>query len=144
MSSSSYPRTEQMSVGPDNNQNGNIQEKDWSYKLGDCHDACFLSTKTFICPCVTYGENRSNITKKNNNIICSILYCFFCPCILGALSRYDVRRKYNIKGSLGVHIVFVVAAGKFLILLISLFIFYLLTNKCTLALFKNLERSKII
>ncbi|CAB4381291.1 unnamed protein product [Rhizophagus irregularis] len=122
MSSSSYPRTEQMSVGPDNNQNGNIQEKDWSYKLGDCHDACFLSTKTFICPCVTYGENRSNITKKNNNIICSILYCFFCPCILGALSRYDVRRKYNIKGSLGVHIVFVVAA----------------------ALFKNLERSKII
>ncbi|CAB4485170.1 hypothetical protein RhiirA5_426693 [Rhizophagus irregularis] len=101
MSSSSYPRTEQMSVGPDNNQNGNIQEKDWSYKLGDCHDACFLSTKTFICPCVTYGENRSNITKKNNNIICSILYCFFCPCILGALSRYDVRRKYNIKGSLG-------------------------------------------
>jgi hypothetical protein len=43
----SYPRTEQMNVDSnnqrENNQRANNnQEKDWSYRLGDCHDACFL------------------------------------------------------------------------------------------------------
>jgi len=91
-------------------------QRDWSYGLFGCFDACGTCLFSWCCPCFSYGQTQSRyrylaaqgrphpsggeLINSDCLVYGALMYCG-CPCLIAMGGRKNIRERYLIEGSDG-------------------------------------------
>ncbi|TPX71492.1 hypothetical protein SpCBS45565_g01148, partial [Spizellomyces sp. 'palustris'] len=71
--------------------------KDWNHSIFDCFNNCGTCALACCCPCVVYGMNKKDLSRRSS-WVGALTSCFgLHPCVGGG-GRTTIRAKYNIRG----------------------------------------------
>jgi len=99
-----------------NKPNGPSGQRDWSFGLFNCFDACGTCMLSWFCPCLVYGQSMSKLKhlqaqgsahpaggdmcNSDCMVYAALTYCG-CPCLIQMGGRKETRTRYNIEGGGG-------------------------------------------